>query len=50
MVKDIHLNGDAFDPYGDVNLAAYDGVLYFRANNGTDGDEFWAHNPEGWVV
>ena len=49
MVKDINLNGDAYDQW-DFTLAAYDGVLYFGANNGSDGYEFWAHNPEGWVV
>lgn len=43
------------DPDGNGNadikdLTVYDGVLYFHADNGTDGDELWGYNVDGWIV
>ena len=43
------------DPDGNGNadikdLTVFDGAIYFHADNGTDGDELWGYNADGWIV
>jgi len=41
MVKDIRPGGGYYDGSSPGELTPCDGLLYFKANNGVDGDELW---------
>ncbi len=41
MVQDIYSGSDSAFSVGDVQLIEMDGILYFAADNGENGDELW---------